>query len=73
MKKYSTITVKFGTQTIIFTNGIIEFSDKETLDIHVEKNSRNLNALLEAGIRFYAVEKSYRFNVVWTTLFSVNI
>lgn len=72
MKKYSLITMKFG-NTLVFTNGIIEFSGEETLKVLVEKNSKNLCNLLEAGITFITVEKSYSFYVDYRNLFGVKV
>lgn len=71
MKKYSLITIKFGEGMINFTNGIMEFSDDDKLEIHVEKTAKNLSSLLEAGVTFIAVDGSYRFYVNWDSLFGV--
>lgn len=73
MKQYSLITIKFGNDMLNFANGIIDFSDENTLEILVEKTTRNLAALLEAGVGFVTIEKSYRFYVNWENLFGVNV
>ena len=73
MKKYSLITIKFGEGMINFTNGIMEFSNEDNLEILVEKSAKNLSSLLEAGVTFVAIEKSYRFYVNWEDVFGVNV
>ena len=50
MKKYSLITIKFGEGMINFTNGIMEFSDEDKLEVLVEQSRQNLDSLLEAGV-----------------------
>ena len=72
MKKYSLITIKFGEGLINFTNGIMEFSNEDTLEVLVEKNAKNLSSLLEAGVTFITIEKSYRFYVNWEDVLGVN-
>ena len=72
MKKYSLITIKFGEGLINFTNGIMEFSNEDNLEVLVEKNAKNLNSLLEAGVTFVTIEESYRFYVNWEDVFGVN-
>lgn len=72
MKKYSLITIKFGEGLINFTNGIMEFSNEDNLEILVEKSAKNLSSLLEAGVTFVTIEKSYRFYVNWEDVFGVN-
>lgn len=71
MKKYSLITIKFGEGMITFTNGIMEFSDDDKLEVLVEQSRQNFDSLLEAGIAFTAVGESYRFYVAWNTIFGV--
>ena len=73
MKKYSLITIKFGEGLINFTNGIMEFSNEDNLEILVEKSAKNLSSLLEAGVTFVTIEKSYRFYVNWEDIFGVNV
>ena len=72
MKKYSLITIKFGEGLINFTNGIMEFSNEDNLEVLAEKSAKNLSSLLEAGVTFVTIEKSYRFYVNWEDVFSVN-
>ncbi len=72
MKKYSLITIKFGEGLINFTNGIMEFSNEDNLEVLVEKSAKNLSSLLEAGVTFVTIEKSYRFYVNWEDVFGVN-
>ena len=72
MKKYSLITIKFDEGVINFTNGIMEFSNEDNLEVLVEKNAKNLNSLLEAGVTFVTIEESYRFYVNWEDVFGVN-
>lgn len=73
MKKYSLITIKFGEGMINFTNGIMEFSDDDKLEVLVEQSRQNLDSLLEAGVTFTAVGESYRFCVNWGSLFGVEV
>ena len=73
MKKYSLITIKFGEGLINFTNGIMEFSSKDELEILVEKCAKNFNSILEAGVTFITLEKSYRLYVLWDSIFGVNV
>ena len=73
MKKYSLITIKFGEGMINFTNGILEFSDDDKLEVLVEQSRQNLDALLEAGVAFTAVGENYRFYVGWNTIFGVEV
>ena len=73
MKKYSLITIKFGEGMINFTNGIMEFSDEDKLEVLVEQSRQNLDSLLEAGVAFTAVGESYRFYVNWGSLFGVEV
>lgn len=72
MKKYSLITIKFGEGLINFTNGIMEFSNEDNLEVLVDKSAKNLSSLLEAGVTFVTIEKSYRFYVNWEDVFGVN-
>ena len=72
MKKYSLITIKFGEGLINFTNGIMEFSNEDNLEVLIEKSAKNLSSLLEAGVTFVTIEKSYRFHVNWEDVFGVN-
>ena len=72
MKKYSLITIKFGEGLINFTNGIMEFSNEDNLEVLIEKSAKNLSSLLEAGVTFVTIEKSYRFYVNWEDVFGVN-
>ena len=75
MKKYSLISIQFGDGIINFRNGIMDFSrerEHQNLEILVEKSTHNLAALLEAGVGFVVIEKSYRFYVNWETLFGVD-
>ena len=72
MKKYSLITIQFGEGMINFTNGIMEFSNEDNLEVLVEKSAKNLSSLLEAGVTFVTIEKSYRFYVNWEDVFGVN-
>ena len=72
MKKYSLITIKFDEGVINFTNGIMEFSNEDNLEVLVEKSAKNLSSLLEAGVTFVTIEKSYRFYVNWEDVFGVN-
>lgn len=73
MKKYSLITIKFGEGMINFTNGIMEFSDDDKLEVLVEQSRQNLDSLLEAGVTFTAAGESYRFYVNWGSLFGVEV
>ena len=73
MKKYSLITIKFGEGMINFTNGILEFSDDDKLEVLVEQSRQNLDSLLEAGVAFTVVGESYRFYVNWGSLFGVEV
>ena len=73
MKKYSLITIKFGEGMINFTNGIMEFSDDDKLEVLVEQSRQNLDSLLEAGVTFTAVGEGYRFYVNWGSLFGVEV
>ena len=73
MKKYALITIKFGEGMINFTNGIMEFSDDDKLEVLVEKTAKNLSSLLEAGVAFIAVGEGYRFYVNWGSLFGVAV
>jgi hypothetical protein len=73
MKKYSLITIKFGEGMINFINGIMEFSDEDKLEIHVKKERKNLNSLLEAGVDFDSNEESYRFYVNWGSVYGVEV
>lgn len=73
MKKYSLITIKVGEGVINFTNGIMEFSDDDKLEVLVEQSRQNLDSLLEAGVTFTAVGESYRFYVNWGSLFGVEV
>lgn len=75
MKKYSLISIHFGADIIDFRNGIIDFSDEnhEVLEILVEKSTHNLAAILEAGVGFVTIEKSYRFYVNYDLLWGVNV
>ena len=73
MKKYSLITIKFGEGMINFTNGIMEFSDDDKLEVLVEQSRQNLDSLLEAGVTFTAVSESYRFYANWGSLFGVEV
>jgi len=72
MKKYSLITIQFGEGALSFTNGIMEFSTDDLLEIHVEKTAKNLSSLLEAGVPFDVVENSFRFYTPWGWLLGVN-
>ena len=73
MKKYSLITIKFGEGMINFTNGIMEFSDDDKLEVLVEQDRKNLDSLLEAGISFSVVGESFKFYVNWGSLFGVEV
>jgi hypothetical protein len=73
MKKYLLITIKFGEGMINFTNGIMEFSDDDKLEVLVEQSRHNLDSLLEAGVAFTAVGESYRFYVNWSSIFGVEV
>lgn len=73
MKKYSLITIKFGEGVINFTNGIMEFSDDDRLEVLVEQSRQNLDSLLEAGVPFIAVDGNYRFYINWGILFGAEV
>lgn len=73
MKTYSLITIKFGEGLITFANGIMEFFNEDNLKVLVEKSAKNLSSLLEAGVTFITLEKSYRFYVNWEDVVGVNV
>lgn len=73
MKKYVLITIKFGEDLINFTNGIMDFHGEDELEVLVEKNPKNLNSILYAGITFITIENSYRFYVGYDMLFGANV
>ena len=72
MKKYSLITIKFGEGLINFTNGIMEFSNEDNLEVLVEKSAKNLSSLLEAGVPFDVDGNNFRFYTPWGWLLGVN-
>ena len=71
MKTYSLITLKIGENTYNFTSGIIEVHNEEVLEIHVQKNIKNLSSLLDSEVDFISIGDSYRFYIRWEILFGV--
>lgn len=73
MKQYPIISIKIGEETITFINGIIEFSDAETIEVCVTKCTGNLQALLEAGVPFDTIgDRAYKFQTEWVNLQGVS-